>query len=45
MGLKRDKGANQDTNVGKSKIFSDGMWSSAIRMSNDPIEAVAFFIV
>ena len=41
--LKRDEAAKQDTNVCKSKIFSDAMRSSAIRMSNDPIEAVAFF--
>ena len=42
--LKRDEAAKQDTNVGKSKIFSDAMQSSAIRMRNDPIEAVAFFM-
>ena len=30
--------------MGKSKIFSDAMRSSAIRMSDDPIEAVAFFM-
>jgi len=28
----------------KSKVFSDAMRSSAIRMSDDPIEAVAFFM-
>ena len=42
--LKRDEAAKQDTNVCKSKIFRDAMRSSAIRMSNDPIEAVAFFM-
>ena len=30
--------------MGKSKIFSDAMRSSAIRMSDDPIEAIAFFM-
>ena len=30
--------------MGKSKIFSDAIRSSAIRMSDDPIEAVAFFM-
>ena len=30
--------------MGKSKIFSDAMRSSAIRVSDDPIEAVAFFM-
>jgi len=36
--------AKQDTSVGQSKIFSDAMRSSAIRMSDDAIEAVAFFM-
>ena len=30
--------------MGKSKIFSDAMRSSAIRTSDDPIEGVAFFM-
>lgn len=44
IGLKRDQAAKQETNVGKNKVFSDAMRSFAIRMSNDPIEAVAFFM-
>ena len=44
LGLKKDKAANQGTSVSKSKIFSDAMRSSAIHMSDDPIEAVAFFM-
>ena len=44
LGLKKDKAANQETSVSKSKIFSDATRSSAIRMSDDPIEAVAFFM-
>ena len=40
--LKKEWAAKQDTSVGKSKIFSDAMRSSAIRMSDDPIEGVAF---
>ena len=43
FGLQKNEAAKQDTSVGKSKIFSDAMRSSAIRMSDDPIEAVAFF--
>ena len=42
--LKKNKAAKQDTSVGKNKIFSDAMWSSVIRISNDPIEAIAFFM-
>jgi len=42
--IKKYKAAKQDTGVGKSKVFSDAMQSSAIRMSDDPIEAVAFFM-
>ena len=30
--------------MGKSKIFSDAMRPSAVRMSDDPIEVVAFFM-
>jgi len=41
--LKKNEAAKQDTSVGKNKIFSDAMRSSAIRMSDDPIEAIAFF--
>ena len=41
--LKKNEAAKQDTSVGKNKIFRDAMRSSAIRMSDDPIEAVAFF--
>jgi len=41
--LKKNEAAKQDTSVGNSKVFSDAMRSSAIRMSDDPIEAVAFF--
>jgi len=44
LGLKKDEAAKQDTSMGKSKVFSDAMRSSAIRMSNDPVEAVAFFM-
>jgi len=44
LGLKKNEAAKQDSSVGKSKIFSDAMRSSAIRMSDDPIEAVAFFM-
>jgi len=42
--LKKNEAAKQDSSVGKSKIFSDAMRSSAIRVSDDPIEAVAFFM-
>jgi len=42
--LKKNEAAKQDTSVGKNKIFSDAMRSSAIRMSDDPIEVVAFFM-
>ena len=42
--LKKNEAAKQDTSVGKNKVFSDAMRSSAIRMSNDPIEAIAFFM-
>jgi len=42
--LKKNEAAKQDTSVGKNKIFSDAMRSSAIRMSNDPIKAIAFFM-
>ena len=44
MQLKKDEAAMQDTNAGKSKVLSDAMRSSAIRMSNDPIEAIAYFM-
>ena len=44
LGTKKEKAAKQDTNVGKRKIFSDAMRSSAIHISDDPIEAVAFFM-
>jgi len=36
LGLKKNEAAKQDSSVGKSKIFSDTMRSSAIRMSDDP---------
>jgi len=42
--LKKNEAAKQDTGVGKSKVFSDAMRSSSIRISDDPIEAVAFFM-
>jgi len=42
--LKKNEAAKQDSSVGKSKIFSDAMRSSAIRTSDDPIEGVAFFM-
>jgi len=42
FGLRKNEAAKQDSSVGKSKIFSNAMRSSAIRMSDDPIEAVAF---
>jgi len=44
LGLKKDKAVKQETSVSKSKVFSDAMRSSAIRMSDDPTEAVAFFM-
>ena len=37
FGLKKNEAAKQDSSVGKSKIFSDAMRSSAIRMSDDAI--------
>jgi len=40
--LKKNEAAKQDTSVGKSKVFSDAMRSSAVRTNDDPIEAVAF---
>ena len=42
--LKKNETAKQETSVGKSKVFSDAMRSSAIRMSDDPVEAVVFFV-
>ena len=42
LGLKKNEAAKQDSSVGKSKIFSDAMRSSAVRTNDDPIEAVAF---
>jgi len=44
LGLKKDEAAKQDTSVGKSNVISDTMRSSVIRMSDDPHEAVAFFM-
>ena len=43
FGLKKNEAPKQDSSVGKNKIFSDAMRSSAIRVSDDPIEAIAFF--
>jgi len=43
LGLRKNEAAKQDSSMGKSKIFSDAIRSSAIRMSDDPIEAVAFY--
>ena len=42
--LNKKEAAKQDTSVGNNKVFSDVMRSSAICMSDDPIEAVAFFM-
>jgi len=42
--LKKNEVAKQDTSVDKSKVFSDAMRSSAIGVSDDPIEAIAFFM-
>ena len=44
LGLKKDEAATQDSSVGKSKIFSDAMRSSAMHMTDDPIESAAFFM-
>ena len=41
--LKKNEAAKQDSSVGKSKIFSDAMRTSAIRMSDDPINGYCVF--